>query len=301
MNNILDVVNNYIYDDLLEEIRNKVKYCWSDAIKQSDIEEWLNNFKGKIYDEKSEKILALILLNHFIYFKHEEVLHLCRAIYYEYIHFIAETDANYDEILANTTFCPIGNPSESSSLIMYFFRMANELPKNRFSHYPEKADIKNRVVFIDDISGSGKQASDHIKGCLLHNPNLEKQYISYISLIGTERAKKIFNNMGVEFLPACLLDSRMRIFSKDSYTQFTKQERKILINFISGYKEEVCWNPFGYKKSRLALGFYYNVPDNCLPIFWSEHNNWRSIFKRFHKKYYSDNEGEIFNDRDKFI
>lgn len=297
---IIDIVKNYEYDVLIEEIRNKIKYCWNDCINFSDVVEWLSNFQGKVFDENHEKILALLLLNNYIYLSHEEVLHLCRVVFYEYIHTIALEGNNYDDGLDKTTYYPIGNPSESSSLVMYFFRLANDIAKDKFNYYPSIADKDNRVVFIDDISGSGKQASDYISEFLNKN-NVNKEYISYMTLIGTEDAAKVFEHIEINFKSACLLDERMKLFSGDSYTKFTINERSVLLDFINGYKNEVDWNPLGYGSSELALGFYYNVPDNCLPIFWRENSNWRAIFKRFHKKYYSNKEGEVFNDRDRFI
>lgn len=295
-----DVIKGNKYNELIEAIRNKISYCWDDCVKLSDVEEWLNNFQGKVFDRDSEKILALMLLNNFIYLSHEEILHLCRVIFYEYIHSIAVECVDYNDVLNHTTFYPIGNPSESSSLVMYFFRIANDIAKDRFSNYPGMADVDNRVVFIDDISGSGEQAGAYIMDYLGKYPS-SKEYVSYVTMIGTVDASKVFLDLGIKFKPACLLDDRMKLFSDDSYTKFNDIERKNLIDFVNGYKDEVDWQPLGYKDSELALGFYYNVPDNCLPIFWSEYNGWKSIFKRFHKKYNSSQKGEVFNDRDKFI
>lgn len=297
---IIEAIRKYDYNTMMDGIRNRIHYCWNDCIKLNDIEEWLDNFQGKVFDVDNEKILALMLLNNFIYLSHNEVLHLCRVIFYEYMHTIAVEGQDYNKVINHTTFYPIGNPSESSSLVMYFFRIANDIPKDRFDYYPRVANNENRVVFIDDISSSGQQAGKYIKK-YLETHGAEKKYISYMTLIGTKEAAKIFKELNVNFKSACLLDSRMKLFSDNSYTKFNNDERIILCKFVKDYKNEVNWCPLGYKNSELALGFYYNVPDNCLPIFWSEHDRWKSIFKRFHKKYNSNQKGEVFNDRDKFI
>ncbi|MGB2867390.1 MAG: hypothetical protein WBD36_02975, partial [Bacteroidota bacterium] len=44
--------------------------------------------------------------------------------------------------------------------------------------------------------------------------------------------------------------------------------------------------PLGYQDSQLLIGFFYNTPDNSLPIFWSSKNNWKPVFKRYDKNYY---------------
>ncbi|MDR2409621.1 MAG: hypothetical protein LBE13_16135, partial [Bacteroidales bacterium] len=44
-------------------------------------------------------------------------------------------------------------------------------------------------------------------------------------------------------------------------------------------------DPLGYKDGEYAFGFYYNTPDNSLPIFWGQKNGWLPILKRYHKNY----------------
>ena len=44
-------------------------------------------------------------------------------------------------------------------------------------------------------------------------------------------------------------------------------------------------NPLGYKNGEYAFGFFYNTPDNTLPIFWGTNNGWCPIFKRYDKNY----------------
>ena len=41
----------------------------------------------------------------------------------------------------------------------------------------------------------------------------------------------------------------------------------------------------GYNDGQLAFGFFYNTPDNSLPIFWAENNDWYPIIKRYDKIY----------------
>ncbi len=296
---LTDLFKDFKIDELNEEIRKKITYCWGSCITLSDIDEWLQNFTGKAYDVDIEKKLALMLLNNFIYVKHDEALHLCRVIYYEYIHKIALNNEDINDVLKKTKFYPIGNPSESSSLIMYFFRLANDIPKDRFGYSPSTPNENNRVVFIDDISGSGHQASDHIID--LFSGTIEKKYIDYLCLISTEKAVEEFKKIGINLISSCNLDSRMQLFSNESYTTFSDEMSQIIKNFLAAYQHEVNWNPLGYNETEIALGFYYNVPDNCIPIFWSEFNNWKALFKRFHKKYSTNMIGEVFDDRDQFI
>jgi hypothetical protein len=46
--------------------------------------------------------------------------------------------------------------------------------------------------------------------------------------------------------------------------------------------------PLGYRDSQLLLGFHHNVPDNSVPMFWSEGTDvypWKPVFRRYHKVY----------------
>lgn len=81
-----------------------------------------------------------------------------------------------DAELRRTRFVSLGNPSESSALLFYYFRQENALPKNLFLHGSDIFDLSavgsggglniqdpniTRYVFIDDLCGSGHQGLDY--------------------------------------------------------------------------------------------------------------------------------------------
>jgi len=41
----------------------------------------------------------------------------------------------------------------------------------------------------------------------------------------------------------------------------------------------------GHSNGQYAFGFYYNTPNNTLPLFWSDQNGWIPIMKRYDKVY----------------
>ncbi len=290
---------NYEYDALMEEIRKKALHCWGNCITMSSIEEWLCNFTGRIFDIDEERIMALRLLNSFIYLSHNEVLHLCKVIHQEFLHSLIVNGYCESDIADKIRYFPIGNPSESSSLILYFYRLANNIPKDKFSNIPRNNNGE-LIVFVDDISGSGHQASSHIIE-LMQKENISPKSIKYLSLIATDAAIDIFRTNGLELISAFNIDSRMRVFSDDSYTAFDQQTIINMKCLLQAYEDRLEWDPLGYSKSELALGFYYNVPDNTLPIFWKESKLWTPLFKRFHKIYSSNNYEEVFHESTKFI
>ena len=42
-------------------------------------------------------------------------------------------------------------------------------------------------------------------------------------------------------------------------------------------------SPLGYSGGQFLFGFFYNVPDNTLPIFWVEDEKWKPILPRYDK------------------
>lgn len=53
---------------------------WRYDITGKDIYRWLDNFKGEIYTQEEERIIALWLLTHFVYYNEQEVRHLCKVL-----------------------------------------------------------------------------------------------------------------------------------------------------------------------------------------------------------------------------
>jgi hypothetical protein len=42
-------------------------------------------------------------------------------------------------------------------------------------------------------------------------------------------------------------------------------------------------HPLGFGSGQYLIGFFYNTPDNCLPVLWAESSDWTPCFKRFDK------------------
>ena len=50
--------------------------------------------------------------------------------------------------------------------------------------------------------------------------------------------------------------------------------------------------PLGFDQAQSLFCFFYNTPDNTLPIFWCDRNGWKPLFKRY-EKYSNRNEVPI--------
>lgn len=306
---------------LLERISKTASSCWKLDIEKKDIDNWLENFKGEsLNDIEYERHLALLLLSNFVYFNLGDIRHLAKNVFLKFIHdqcvirkkeFPTDTDLNIftQNIIKETIFCPLGNPSESGTNILYYFRQANKLPKSCFSYdvkqYIEKDAIKN-IVFIDDVAITGSQASKILKE--EYNLKNSNKNIYLLTFIATDTAIDKFNfefqDTKIKILSTLQLDERSKCFSDSSYifNEFDelRNDCKLLAEYYGKMYDNCC--PLGYKNDGYAIGFFYNIPDNTLPIFWYDENGWNPIFRRYSKIYNKNGyDGVIDNEQCKYI
>lgn len=284
---VIQELDNFDETQIRKIIRDKSLYCWDERAKECELDEWLSNFSGKAFDIHYEKIIALMLLKNFVYFTYNEVVQLCKELYKKIRH---------DLIIQNLTmndveYYPIGNPSESGSMILYLFRSVNHIPKDHFFHSPISHINGKHIIFIDDIASSGSQATQHIK-CTIKQHNISTSDTYYYCLFSTAKARQFFeiNNLHIDSVYS--VDDRVDILSENSYCEFSNELSQAVKEMLIKYNYINEYAPFGYFNSCLALGFFYNIPDNTLPIFWAKSNIWKPIFKRFGKEY-----GDIVEER----
>lgn len=222
----------------------------------------------------------------------------------------------YQKELECTRFLGVGNPSESGVHMLYYFRQECKLSKELFINTSDifktnkitekdgliktrsflKSEIRDtnikRYVFIDDFCGSGSQATDYLKEIVenikFENPEIE---VNYLMLFSTEKGVenvqklKVFNHVESVFT----IDETFKSFSKDSRYYNIECSPDISKDFseeTANKYGKMLFNPaLGYGNCQLLLGLFHNTPDNSLPIFWSERNDWKPIFKRYHKIY----------------
>jgi len=323
------------YGRIRTELHNKIKnlkqWIWGNAVTQNNIDKWIENFKGKHDNDKDrEQINAMYLLSQFMYFPQKEIRLLLESLYrdlfYKPLIRKIKQDSNnlsFEELknkiiqnLKYTRFLGLGNSSESSYLLLYYFRQINRLSIDFFMDnceifdYDAKGNIiglksddnNNQIkyyIFLDDISGTGQQAVNFFKKInyqriLEFNPDSK---ICFFTLFRTKNANDYFKNNIPEIITKTVfeLDDTYKVFSKESrhyiknkqYPDIQEKEKEYSKNVCNTYMKsfvesyELC----GFLDSQLMLSFFYNTPNNTLPIFWAEKDNkWISLFKRFSKE-----------------
>lgn len=301
---IIEQIKKKIDIEKLKELLFKTSViAWDYKMPEKTVDKWLENFDGSVIgDVEAEKKIALWILLHFVFYTDSDVRHLCKTIYDEYIHHkLIEYKENNTlkhlsvtekimHILHDTLFVALGNDSESGANILYFFRQENKLSKESFEIDSEK-EFEN-LVFIDDVTISGDQASKYIKSY-----NIKRKNTYLLTFIATTDAISYFTKTGndIKLINSIFLDERAKCFSDMSYV-FSESNTRQFISIAKqmsqaygtlimkghAYMEK---HPLGFSDGQYLFGFYYNTPDNSLPIIWCDINNWKPAFKRYNKMY----------------
>jgi hypothetical protein len=216
----------------------------------------------------------------------------------------AVINPHYTKALESWRFLGLGNPSESGTHLLYYFRQENQLPTRLFISQhelfrgsPDKPASPRgveRLIFIDDFCGSGTQARKASKTSLkllrAIAPNIRFDYLCvFATARGLDRVRKetVFDEVHSLFL----LDDSFKTFGESSryFARNPSYERKYAESCIRTIGAEL-WpaHPLGYKDGQLLVGFAHNVPNNTLPIFWSDGSTetgseWKPIFSRYAK------------------
>ena len=290
---VIDEMSKLSREQLIEQIRNISYSAWNRQLEMITLNSWLNNFTGECLGSKeAEQNLGLWLALHFVLYTDQDIRSLSSNLWWRFIHNKMEEfeddqfmtnktlDEKYKYIVENTVIQPLGNCGGSGTNVCYFFRQSNGLKKEMF-------DMKNEseykyLVLVDDVTVSGYQAKENLERYAAI-PDDKKIILTYIS---TEKAREHIGE-SVQLISSIELDEKSKCFDENSYV-FARHK-----NWI-GVAKKMCKhygakldsrNPLGYRKGQYTFGFYYNVPNNSLPIFWSNNRGWVPLFDRYFSDY----------------
>lgn len=266
---------------------------------KEEIMRWLNNFL------LSEQEFALRLLEHFRYIKRDDLIDICNKIYTNLIEKVSELDIK-PKIPEDLFFINFGKEAKSDKLMSYHFRQAlgTQLSDTNFVNLfePEIDPPKNKVlIYIDDLSGTGHQfLSDWEK----FNENLKKKWhdkhtsftkfnkFVFLPIFITKIAKNEIEQLPyfiIVYLSHHLLTEKHMALKPESKI-FNEKEMKIATEIFYNYGKQLYpKGPLGYGNLGLLISFFYNTPNNTLPIIWqkspSEFCNstlkWEPLFPRY--------------------
>lgn len=313
-------------EKLIAKVMVLNEMLWEHRLAEPDISDWQSNFQGKVLSQSEEQLHALYLLTHLTYFGLREVRELLRCMYRDYVRapILRELRAANPDLLTVADFAPLveaevkrtrfvgmGNPAESGTHLLYYFRQEAKLPKDLFVHTHQlfDGDITGteakfadpdlrRIVFVDDVCGSGQQSIDYSRILLRQIRDVATRTaqhvdISYLVLLGSragiERARIHSSFDTIECVSE--MDESFKVYSSDSRVfaspppEITKEKSRQVADH---YGRSLCPpHPLGYANSQLLLALHHNVPDNTLPIIWTEGGalRWKPLMRREMKIY----------------
>lgn len=187
----------------------------------------------------------------------------------------------------NTLFAGIGDSAKSGAMIGYSFRIINELAEDNFMddesmNYLEAGMIDN-IVLVDDIVGTGRQATEEIKILTQTLTPLGVKNIFLLTAVGMQEGiKSISNNTKAHVFSAFEYSELDTVNSLDSpfYDGIPHEERQSIKSRLEYYGKVTNKSAFGYGGIGALIAFYYNTPNISLPVIWGSKNSWLPLFKR---------------------
>ncbi|MGK2697562.1 phosphoribosyltransferase-like protein [Serratia surfactantfaciens] len=307
--------------ELEGRVRELINHAWDDEVKWSEIDGWVTNFKGDYHSKDQEQLHAIFSITQYMYFGRRLVREMLKSLFRD--HFCSPLKQRirrnynntldfslitrvYKQELQSTRFIGVGNPSESGAHLLYYFRQVNGLSKNLFCDLHSIAQVKfegsrcssydisdesiKRIVFFDDIVGSGTQASEYLGRCIQdlkkNRPALDIRFMSLFST--TEGLTKLNSSKVFDGSAMCLfeLDNTYKCFDDNSrYFQNAPKwfSLEVMKDVLKRYGEQISSaHPLGYKNGQLLISFSHNTPDNVPPVYWHS-GAWKPAFLRYQK------------------
>lgn len=309
-------------DVLQEKIKVLYDSIWERRADWPSVCSWLSQFEGNLEELENNRLQALYLLSNFMYFGTSEIRALLKSLYRDVFRAsivgelrhkdqhlkMRDIGQAFQTELSRTRFVSLGNPSESSAFLLYYFRQENELPRECFISGAEifsqldsgQLVLRNsnitRYVFIDDMCGSGKQGEEYSTHTVIPlkaiSPDVQAYYYA---LFGTSSGIDHLRRLSRfdKIHPVVELDQSFKCFCegsriyKDATSPLELGAGMALAHRFGARLEPS--HPLGYRDGQLLLGFAYNTPDNSLPILWSTGTDefpWTPVFKRYSKLSY---------------
>jgi hypothetical protein len=271
------VINDYSYQ--IAKIVNK--WGFRDYAKSTKIQHvrlWLSNFE-------CDEIPFMFNLLNSIYLideeKEKELLHLISC------NISKKFDLKEIKILSL-------EEDRASSGSRFLYKLKKELCvaepdiANDFNYFDTDLKHATHLVFIDDVIGTGEQASKLLKEWSKINNSCH-----YYSLLGLQKGiDYIKNETGISSFSAVVFPEKSKVFSEKSTLKNKEKCKEISLK----YGEQLYYehteskrHPLGYEDSQLLICFRDDCPNNTLPIIWAGLNSelkglkstiWHPLFER---------------------
>jgi hypothetical protein len=215
------------------------------------------------------------LLKHFLFFNGEDI----RKCISQYIEKNKNKFINKNIYITNLSYM-----GKSGHKIIYELKHSKFGKKVKIveTHKLLKLPRNSKIIFVDDLIGTGKQSVKYINEKI--NPIVNSSCEIYLfTIVATYEGKKyVENNTQIkEVYVTKLLEEKYHNHYSKSNMLWSSSERKYLIEKNKLINQS---NTSKYDKG-LLVAFFYAVPNNTMPIIWK--NNIPYIEKEKKKKWYA--------------
>ena len=240
------------------------------GVSKDDVKRWIEQF------DPSHRWAIEQLLKYVRFYGADKILALVQALH-------RQIGVIYGADLESALYAPCGYVASSGAAVSYLYRRANRLPENQFLALDDLADrVVNGqvVVFLDDFVGSGESAIrlwEDIGAQLVDRHGCRPVFacvVGYEHAITAIERKTSFRVVCADVIP-----NAEQPFGSTSVIFPIAEERDAARQIVERYSAPLTpQGPLGYANVQGLVSFFFNTPDNTLPIFWSTAEGWQPLF-----------------------
>lgn len=173
---------------------------------------------------------------------------------------------------------------ESGEAMLHQFRVANGMATRHFDELfilrsdllREPLEADDTVVFVDDFSGTGDQATTAWNGFFHELLPGEPNCYLVLVMASQQAVSRIKDETGMVAVPHFTLHASDYLFSSRC-TQFNDEEKEKLLRFCERADKKT---PMGHRECGFVVVFSHRCPNNTVPILHAEHSKWQGLFRR---------------------
>lgn len=284
---------------------------WS-GLTKSNVDSWLNNFKGL---PQEDQVLVYKLLTNIIYFSENDVADALKIGVYNCLSYndvlekqkssgfsmsVHALDNLHRTKINKTCFVPLLDswaPYESGNNICRILVQQQIVPQNRSMFIDQVPDLLkacqvNNLVIVDDCVGSGDQLNTFWQETMVNDDGVSVTIkelcckygvqANYLTLFGYNKSIEILRKKFTDLNIFCVreLNDQHRVFSDSSYIWKNADERAKAFTLFYSLSKNAGIEIYGYKGLDFAFVMHKTIPDWSLPIFWKENNDWTLLLRR---------------------
>lgn len=245
------------------------------AVTTTTIESWLEQFKAQHRD------IAARVLDAVDYYDNGRIASAFRSA----LRSLNGWHSDASKRTGRWFFVPYsGSAGESGDTMLHQFRLANGLDRKQHNYlFAYRSDLirlkltaDDTVVFVDDITATGKQVCDVWNDEFAELVAGVGQTFLLVVVAGRGARAAIGNGTDIRLVPSHEMVASDNIFANEC-AFFTSAEKRELLSYCQIANAKT---PKGTGDCGFLLVFQHRCPNNSVPILHAYHDKWHGVFQR---------------------